>query len=592
MRLRNYRGHHGLLATAAGAAALSLGLAACGSGSGSGGSAPGAGYNKAITGVVNPSSHKGGTLVLDNALDFDSADPGNEYYGWDLDLSNLWARELVTWNRVPGKGSSKVVPDLATDTGTPSADGLTWTFHLKPDLKLEDGETITAQMIKYAIERTNSYGTPLSNAPVYYGQFLTDPNYPGAFKDQTPGKMGLTAISTPSPTEIQFHLSTPMSEFPDILALAGEDAPVPPAKDTGINYYKHPLSSGPYKFSSYQPGSKLVLVPNKEWNPASDPNRKQLPSKIIVNLSMNPDDVDSRLLAGDANIDLQGAGVQSAAEAKILKSSSLKAKSDDAVQARTWYAALNTQVAPLNNVHCRRAVEYATDHVAGQNAFGGGIGGDIAPNLMPPTIPGAAGKSYDPYEFLSKPHGDLTKARQELQKCGQPNGFTTNISYRTDKPHDTAAAQAMQAALARVHIKTDLQGYTSAQSSSNSGTPAVAKRRDWGIQAYGWGADWLSGFGFMWAIADGKAIIPSGNSNLSALNDSQINAWFDQALKTNSAVARNAIYTKIDKKVTDDAAFVPFVWSKALLYRNPSTTNVYYNLNYGMYDYAQLGVKK
>jgi peptide/nickel transport system substrate-binding protein len=590
MRLR-FCGGHGWPAVAVAGAALSLGLTACGAG-GSTGSAQGAGYNAGIAGVVNASSAKGGTLTLDNALDFDSADPGNTYYGWSLNLARLWSRTLVTFKSAPGQAGYQLAPDLATNTGQVSPDGLTWTYNLKPGLKLEDGETITSQMIKYAIERTNSYGTPLSNGPVYYGQFLADPSYPGAYKDKTPGKMGLSGISTPSPTEIQFHLSTPMSEFPDILAFSEEDAPVPPAKDTGVNYAKHPLSSGPYKFASYTLGKQLVLVPNPQWNAASDPNRKQLASKIIVNLNMNPDDVDNRLLAGDANIDAQGAGVLAAAEAKILKSSDLRADSDDPVQNRSWYAALNQQVPPMNNLHCRQAVEYATNHTNELNAYGGAVGGQVAPNMMPSVIPGAAKDSYDPYEFLSKPNGDINKAKQELQQCGHPNGFSTNISYRTDKPRDTAAAQALQASLAQVGIKTDLQGYTSGQGAANSGTPDVAKRNGWGIQVYGWGADWSSGFGFMWAIADGKAIAKSGNSNLSMLNDPQLNALFDQALKTTDVSARNAIYTQIDKRVTDDAAFVPFIWSKALLYRNPATTNVYFQPQLAQYNYAVLGVKK
>jgi peptide/nickel transport system substrate-binding protein len=575
-------------------AALSLGLAACGSGGsgGSGGSAPGAGYNAAINGAVNASSTKGGTLTFDNALDFDSADPGNTYYGWSLNMARLWSRTLVTFKSAPGQAGYQVVPDLATDTGQVSPDGLTWTYHLKPGLKLEDGETITSQMIKYAIERTNGYGTPLSNGPVYYKQFLTDPTYPGAYKDKTPGKMGLGGISTPDPNTVVFHLQTPMSEFPYILAFSEEDAPVPPAKDTGVNYDKHPLSSGPYKFASYTLTKQLVLVPNPEWNAASDPNRSQLASKIVLNLNMNADDVDNRLLAGDANIDAQGAGVGAAAEAKILKSTALKANADDPVQNRSWYAALNQQVPPLNNLHCRQAIEYATNHVNETNAYGGAVGGQTAPNMMPPVIPGAAGTSYDPYEFLSHPNGDIAKAKQELQQCGQPNGFKTNISYRTDKPKDTAAAQALQASLSQVGIKTDLQGYTSGQSASNSETPDVAKRNGWGIQVFGWGADWSSGFGFMWAIADGNAIVPSGNSNLSMLNDPQLNALFNQALKTTDVNARNAIYTQIDKRVTDDAAFVPFIWSKALLYRNPTTTNVYYQPQLAQYNYAVLGAKK
>ena len=64
-----------------------------------------------------------------------------------------------------------------------------------------------------------------------------------------------------------------------------------------------------------------------------------------------------------------------------------------------------------------------------QTAWGGPVaGGAIASTMMPPTIAGY--KSFDLYEALSKPAGDLTAAKQQLALCGQPNGFSTNLAYR------------------------------------------------------------------------------------------------------------------------------------------------------------------
>ena len=63
-------------------------LAACGGssssggGSGSGSSSSSAGFNAAVTSVVNPSSHKGGTLTFGDSSTPDSTDPGNTYYAF------------------------------------------------------------------------------------------------------------------------------------------------------------------------------------------------------------------------------------------------------------------------------------------------------------------------------------------------------------------------------------------------------------------------------------------------------------------------------------------------------------------------------
>ena len=101
----------------------------------------------------------------------------------------------------------------------------------------------------------------------------------------------------------------PFADFNYVVAIP-QTAPVPPSKDTGTNYQLHPMSTGPYKFQSYQLNKQLTLVPNPQWNPATDPYDKQLASKIIVNLNVNQADIDNRLLAGDVQVDAQAQQVQ------------------------------------------------------------------------------------------------------------------------------------------------------------------------------------------------------------------------------------------------------------------------------------------
>ena len=56
---------------------------------------------------------------------------------------------------------------------------------------------------------------------------------------------------------------------------------------------------------------------------------------------------------------------------------------------RLWYTSINPTVAPLDNIECRKAIEYAADRTGYQTAYGGPLaGGDIATTLLPPMIPG------------------------------------------------------------------------------------------------------------------------------------------------------------------------------------------------------------
>ncbi len=104
--------------------------------------------------MVNPSSHKGGTLSFGDSSTPDSTDPGNTYYAFMWNLTRLYTMPLMTYKSCPGKCGLQVVPDLATGPGVVSDNGLTWTYHIQPDVKFEDGTTVTSADVKYAVERT------------------------------------------------------------------------------------------------------------------------------------------------------------------------------------------------------------------------------------------------------------------------------------------------------------------------------------------------------------------------------------------------------------------------------------------------------
>jgi peptide/nickel transport system substrate-binding protein len=543
-------------------------------------------FNAGLTNVVIPSSAKGGTLIYDNSGTPDSLDPGNTYYAWILNFDRLFVMPLFTYKSCPGNCGLQLVPMLATDLGTVSANGLTWTFHIKPDVKYEDGTVVTSKDVKYAIER-NYDKSVITNGPPYYQVYLTDPKYPGPYKDKSAA--GLTAIDTPDTTTIVFHLQAPFADFPYILAFPSS-APVPAAKDTGTNYQLHPVSTGPYMFQSYQLNKQLTLVPNPQWNPATDPDVKQAASKIIVNFNVNQADIDNRLLAGDIQIDSAGTGVAAAAQARILSDSTIKANADNPVNGFLRFAYLVTTVAPMNNLHCRMAVEYAVNKQTTQTAYGGPFaGGAIASTVMPPNIVGY--KSFDLYNALSKPTGDLTAAKQQLAACGHPNGFSTNMAYRSNRPKEVAAATAIQAALAQVGIKVTLLGFPSGSYYTNfAGAPAYVHSHGIGIAMGGWGADWPSGYGFLDTISAGNTISATGNSNIAELNDPVINNLFTKS-NTLTGDARTALWTQIDHQIMTDAGIVPLVYEKVLLYRPTSLTNAYIQAYYGMYNYAAAGAK-
>jgi peptide/nickel transport system substrate-binding protein len=577
---------------AAVAAAAALTIAACGgssgggSGSGSGGgSSTSASFNQGVTKVVHPSSATGGTITYADSSTPDSFDPGNTYYAWVLNFNRLYATPLVTFKSCPGTCGDQIVPGLATSLGQVSDNGLTWTYHLKQGITYQDGTPVTSADVKYAVERTFDRSV-LANGPSYYPVLLKGGSkYPGPYKDKS--KAGLSSITTPDKYTIQFHLASPYPDFNYVVAFSNS-APVPQAKDTGTNYQLHVQSTGPYMFQSYQLNKQLTLVKNPKYKASWDTQAKQLANKIVIDLNVNANDLDNRLMAGDIQVDAAGTGVQAAARAKILSSNSLKQDSDDPLAGFLWFIYLNTKVAPMNNLNCRIAVEYAANKTELQTAYGGPVaGGQIASTTLIPDQIGY--KKFDLYEATTQPSGDLTKAKAALKACGQPSGFTTGMAYRSDRPKEVQAAQALQSSLARVGIKLQLHGYPSGNYYSNfAGVPKFVHTHDLGIDIGGWAADWPNGNGMLDELVNGNTIVSAGNTNISELNDPVINNLFTKANSENGDT-RNAIWTQIDHQVMKDAAILPEVYAKSLIYRSPDLTNVYVQPQYGMYNYIALG---
>jgi len=538
--------------------------------------------------VFRPSTTTGGTLRFGMAGDWDSVDTADTYYGLSWNFLRDYARTLVVFKA--GVGTPTLVPDMAETLGVPSDNAKTWTYKLRPGLKFEDGTPITSADVKYGVARSLDKDV-FPDGYTYFNDFLKDvPKGYSVYKDKN--LADLKSIETPDARTIVFHLNKTFSGF-DYFAQLPATAPVPVAKDTGAKYKEHFVSSGPYMFDTVQLGKKYTLKRNPNYDPKTDPDsgRLALPDKISVELGLNAPDIDNRLIAGDLDVDIAGTGVQAASQGKILGDATLKAKTDDAVTARTWFSVLNTDVPPLDNIDCRKAILLAADKTGYQRAYGGATGGDIATSLLPPIIPGH--KAIDLYEAKSNPTGDVAAAKAELVKCGKPNGFATNISYRAERPKEKATAESLQQSLAKAGITLTIKPYpTGDYFKLYAGKPDFAKTNHLGILIFGWAADWPDGFGFLSQIVDSRAIRATGGNTNLGIKIPAVDALLDKALATIDVKAREAIWGDIDQLVMENASVLPGTWSKGLLFRPDNLTNVFVNDSFGMYDYAALGTTK
>jgi peptide/nickel transport system substrate-binding protein len=360
----------------------------------------------------------------------------------------------------------------------------------------------------------------------------------------------------------------------------------------GANFQLHPESTGPYEFQSYTLNKQFTLVKNPHWNAATDTEAKQLADKIVVNLNVSQNQIDNNLLSNFTQVDMSGTGVQTAAvRAKLISNATDHANADNPINGFGRFVYINEKVIP--DVHCREAIEYAANKTTLQNAWGGPlVGGAIASTVMPPSVSGY--QQFDLYNAVSQPNGDITAAKAQLAQCkmagASASGFSTGLAYRSDRPQETAAAQALQASLAQVGIKVTLSGFTSGKYYTDfAGDPSYVHSHDLGLDMGGWGPDWPDGYGFLDYLTNGATISAAGNTNIAEVNDPTVNGLFAQAAK--GTISSNvAIWPQIDKAVMQQAAILPMVYQKVLLYRNPNLTNVYVDKAFGMYNYAVLGL--
>ncbi|MFD9335644.1 ABC transporter substrate-binding protein [Streptomyces sp. NPDC060028] len=550
-----------------------------------------AGFNAGIGKIANASDKKGGELKFVGTQEADSWDPQRGYYGFVWDFQRYFTRQLVSFKPAPGGESTELVPDLAAGKAEISADGKSYKYTLKDNVTWEDGTPITAQDIKYGIERAWASDV-IAGGPVFLVKLL-DPNkeYPGPYKDPSADKLGLKAIETPDAKTIVFKLPVANGDFEQMLAMPAA-SPVKREKDTEAKYGLKPFSSGPYKIDSYEPNKSMKLSRNANWKPETDPIRKALPDSISVTFMANADDMDKRLMNGEFDVDLNATGIGQAARATALKDH--KGNLDNGQTGFIRYAVMPTTVAPFDNVECRKAVIYAADKKSLQTARGGPqAGGDIAPNMLPLGVKGADGK-YDPYGALAndgKPDAD--KAKAALKACGKESGFKTTIAVRNNKPVEVATAVSLQNALKQVGIEADIDQFDGAQTSGIIGSPKVVKEKGYGIIIMGWGADFPTGQGFLQPLVDGRFIEQSGNNNFSELNDPAINTLFDNAIAETDPNKAGEVYKQLNTKLSEAAVYLPFVYEKNITWRSTRLTNAYTTEAYnGRYDYSSLGVVK
>ncbi|KDN81202.1 ABC transporter substrate-binding protein [Kitasatospora cheerisanensis] len=383
-----------------------------------------------------PGARPGGTVNVYNSVEFRHLDPQKVYAGATYNASLLWGRQLTQYQVVDGK--AKLVGDLATDTGTSTDEGRTWTYRLKEGVAWEDGKPITSEDVKYGIERT--FGKGYEVGPPYWPQWLTgEPNYEAArAKYAGPQAGGLAAIETPDARTLVFHFPQPQADVP-YMAAQSSSSPVRRDKDTGTEYDRLPFATGPYRIVEHVQNTRMVLERNPAWKAETDPIRNQYPDRFVFTYGKEALNGNQEILSGRDG----GANATTASDElspELYQVTDTDPKAGELVVSGRRGAFVSQLV--INNervpdVEVRRALNLAYPRQQARQVQGGSRTGELASTLSSPAL-----LDWQKYDLNpARPEGDPEAAKAALAKAKQAPG-TLSYAYR-NTPDGQRVAQVL-----------------------------------------------------------------------------------------------------------------------------------------------------
>ena len=289
---------------------------------------------------------KGGIFRMAHNDDFTTLDVALAYSYVDW-----WASAFMLYNRLYSYDNAlKFGPDLAADMPTISADGLTVTIPLKKGVKFHNGQEMTAEDVKFSIERSAS---PTINTTSSYIANIV------GIKDVTAGKATEAAgIIVKDPYTIELKLSEPQPTLVYNFAVSVLGiAPKKAIQDAGADWgTKVVISTGPYKLTEWKTGEKITFERYQDYfNPLVG-----FVDKIEINQKVEPEQQVLRWEAGELEY---AVNYPSAELARIQGDETLKQRLVSGKTVLIDYLTLRN-AAPIDDLNVRKAIAFAIDKQA------------------------------------------------------------------------------------------------------------------------------------------------------------------------------------------------------------------------------------
>ena len=426
-----------------------------------------------------------------------------------------------------------VVPDLA-ESWDISNDGRVYTFRIRPDAVFHDGKPVTAEDVRWSLERATDPLTEAPNVDQYLGDIV------GVDAKINGDALEISGVRVINERTIEITIDGAKSFFlakltyPTAFVLDRENIEASPK-----NWFRKPNGTGPFRLTEYKIGETLVLSRNDAYH---------LGRAKLAEVEMILSGGTSMLMYENDEIDIAGVGL---ADIDRLQepTNSLNAELHQAApQFSIQYIGLNVNEPPLDDRKVRQALNLAIDKKEIATIV---LGDQVVPatGILPPGFPGfsesVSGYGFDPVRakqlLLESKYGDDLDNIPPLT-ITTPGSFGANVSL------DMEVVLAMWEK--NLGIRTEFQ-----QTEFATFLKDLNKRR---FQMFdiGWIADYPDPENFLDVL-----FYSDSSNNHTNYNNPVVDSLLEQARIETDGAKRFKIYNEVEQTILDDAPWIPLWYS-------------------------------
>lgn len=316
--------------------------------------------------------------------------------------------------------SGDVAPALA-ESWEISADGLSYVFRLRKNVRFHDGSSFDAEDVKFSLER--ALAADSTNA-------------------QKALLSAISQVDVPDPYSVRLILSRRSSALPWFL---GWGDAVIVAADNAANNASQPVGTGPFRFSSWRRGVSIQLDKNADyWGVTAAVD------SVVFRFIGDPAAAYAAVKAGDIDAYPNYPAPENITEFE----SNSNFKVVIGATAGKVIMAMNNRQSPFDNRDVRAAISHAVNRNAVIDGAMFGFGEPIGSHYT------RQGEAY--VDLTEKYPYDIERAKALLTAAGYPDGFAATMRL-PPRPYARRAGEVIAAQLAEIGVRVEIENLEWAQ---------------------------------------------------------------------------------------------------------------------------------